>query len=131
MNFINLNNNAPAWYPSALTGPLGYNPLTNDTAFYGDDPFDPANPGATTAHTGGTGLPFAYDPLWRYQAFFASNAQTNQLQQTPFNPQGTGVYLDPLNALGLGIPEARFGSGIAFLRPDPSGGVPSATACNG
>jgi hypothetical protein len=36
------------------------------------------------------------------------------------------VYLDPLNALGLNIPEARFASGIGFLRADPSGGLASA-----
>jgi hypothetical protein len=129
MNFINTNNPLMSvpWYPSALTGALGYNPLTNDTAFYGDDPFDPNNPGATTAYTGGAGLPFAYDPLWRYQATFLNNSPALvQLQ-----PNLTGVYLDPGNVLGLNIPEARFGSGIGFLRPegygDPTGqNLPSA-----
>ena len=57
------------------------------------------------------GLPFAYDPLWRYQVV-NTNTGTN------------GYYLDPLNQTTL---EARFGSGIGFIRSDPSDqGVPSA-----
>jgi type II secretory pathway pseudopilin PulG len=47
----------------------------------------------------GAGLPIVYDPLWR---------------------QKTGVYLAPGNL------EARFASGIGFLRNDPDGGFPSA-----
>jgi type II secretory pathway pseudopilin PulG len=47
----------------------------------------------------GAGLPVAYDPLWRYK---------------------TGTYLVANNF------EARFGSGIGFLRDDPNGGVASA-----
>ena len=56
------------------------------------------------------GVPFAYDPLWRYQVY-----NPNTLQN--------GYYLDPLNQTTL---EARFGSGIGFIRPDPSDqGVPA------
>jgi hypothetical protein len=50
----------------------------------------------------GPGLPIAYDPLWRYVVGL-----------TDFNH----AYLDPvLNP----VVEARFGSGIGFVRPDPS-----------
>ena len=52
-----------------------YNPLIQDTPAYGADPFavNPNAPpayisvGAAAASSGGYGLPFAYDPLWRYQ----------------------------------------------------------------
>jgi hypothetical protein len=52
-------------------------------------------------------LPFAYDPLWRYQ--------------TPSTMTGApGYYIGDTF-------EARFGSGIGFIRSDPSdGGLPSA-----
>jgi type II secretory pathway pseudopilin PulG len=53
----------------------------------------------------GSGLPIAYDPLWRLQ---------------------TGTYLNPNLALPFSF-EARFGSGIGFLRNDPfDNGPPSA-----
>src|SRR5438552_483271 len=84
-NYYVNNNTPPWWYPSATTG--RYDPFTQDTASYGTDPYDANNPGAVAS--GGPGLPFAYDPLWRFQ---------------------TGIYLDPLNALGQNIPEARFAS---------------------
>ncbi len=112
------------WYSSPYlvsnnSGP-SYNPLYQDTAFYGDDPFDANNPGAwnksgslpnplsTTSYPGsGPGLPFAYDPLWRYQTISTVNS-------TP------GYYMGDTY-------EARFGSGIGYMRPDPDGrGVPSA-----
>lgn len=54
----------------------------------------------------GMGLPVAYDPLWRS---FTINPATGTQGVAP-------------NA----APEARFGSGIGFLRSDPSGGNPSA-----
>ena len=119
-DFANLNPPGyPMWFLSRLNpdGSGRYNPLTQDTAFYGDDPYDPANPGvpydpANPNNSGGYGLPFAYDPLWRYQ---------------------TGYYLDPS---GQSTPEARFGAGsfvttttsTSLLRPDPSpgGGLASA-----
>jgi len=43
------------WYPSPLNpnGSGRYNPLTQDTAYYGDDPYDPANPGASVPTSGG------------------------------------------------------------------------------
>ncbi len=108
------------WYGAGnpLGGnPIGsnlYNPLTQDTPYYGGDPNDTANgganPGVSAVRIGGYGLPFAYDPLWRYQ---------------------TGTYLDPI---GQTMPEARFaaatfhttsGSG-SFLRTDSDGGMASA-----
>jgi len=95
------------WYYSQVES-VEYNPLIQDTPAYGADPFavNPNAPpayisvGAAAASSGGYGLPFAYDPLWRYQ---------------------TGYYLDPV---GQTAPEARFAAGNtpagSFLRPDPS-----------
>jgi hypothetical protein len=110
---INYQYNLPVWYPvrGARNIPNGYNPLIQDPGFYGPYwGYDPSNPspnqGVSAALSGLTGLPFAYDPLWRYV---------------------TGIYLDPDNASGQSIPEARFASGIGFVRNDPSdGGVASA-----
>jgi type II secretory pathway pseudopilin PulG len=104
------------WYYSQVEN-VEYNPLIQDTPAYGADPFvrvsagpPPiyATVGASAVTSGGYGLPFAYDPLWRYQ---------------------TGYYLDPI---GQTMPEARFAAGNtpagSFLRPDPSpgGGLASA-----
>jgi type II secretory pathway pseudopilin PulG len=85
-----------------------------DTSLFSYDPFtqDTPSPYAmTTAGNGGAmasmvGLPIAYDPLWRLQASYSG---------------GVGVPLvSP-------YPEARFGSGIGWVRNDPiDGGVPSA-----
>lgn len=95
----------PYWYLSPLNPDLSgrYNPLTHDTAAYGTDAYDGTNPGASSPASGGYGLPFAYDPLWRYQ---------------------TGIYLDPV---GKTMPEARFASGIgSLLRGESDTLVPSA-----
>jgi len=88
-----------------------YDPLTQDTALYGHDPLTPPTtfpgPGANNSFLGGGyGLPFAYDPLWRYQT--VNPATGNQ-----------GIYLDP--SLQSGTPEARFASGIYSLRPEGDG----------
>jgi type II secretory pathway pseudopilin PulG len=100
----------PFWYPSATAPPLpnGYNPLIQDTGYYGAP--DPAAPGVNSAVAGGYGLPFAYDPLWR--------AQTVD-HVTGLN----GYYLDPIGHTTF---EARFGSGIGFIRDDRDGFLPSA-----
>jgi hypothetical protein len=106
-----------------------YDPFTQDTQFYGGNAVDysplfgnPQNPpnyfGATAAYVyvdgngnqqtlnTGTGLPIAYDPLWRHQ---------------------TRVYLDPINK---SMPEARFGAGTdgtaTFIALDQDGSPPSA-----
>jgi hypothetical protein len=100
----------PSWY----TTPTGdaYNPLIQDTPGYGLEwRTTPGTPspalGANSGNSGGYGLPFAYDPLWRYQVNFP-----------------TGYYLDPIGQTTF---EARFGSGIGFIRNDPSdAGTPSA-----
>ncbi len=110
------------WYYSATlanaavpTYPPSYNPLIQDTAYYGDDPYDTNNPGfpfspnvpmVTNMSQGGAGLPFAYDPLWRYQTLSTANG-------TP------GYYLGDTY-------EARFASGIGFIRNDSDGNPPSA-----
>ncbi len=122
-DLLNLTAGFPLWYPTGSapgnalgTGPE-YNPLVLDTAYYGTDPADNpnnnANPGVSAVVSGGYGLPFAYDPLWRYQTI-------NPLNNT------RGVYLDPL---GQSVPEARFGAGsfvtvtnfpgVSLLRQDP------------
>jgi hypothetical protein len=115
--------NPPVWYPSTTTTPPntvpnGYNPLIQDTGVYGPwVQYDPANaslagglwmspPVGTPGYprsVGGlpltqSGLPFAYDPLWRFQTVPPGQTQP-------------GFYLDPNNALGLNLPEARFASG--------------------
>jgi hypothetical protein len=126
----------PFWYTTPFYGPVpgAYDPFTQDTQFYGGLTVDftplqqtpPAPPvyyGATSSflwidangnqHTlnTGTGLPIAYDPLWRHQ---------------------TRIYLDPLNSAGLNIPEARFGAGYdgngnpTFVAFDSDGAPPSA-----
>ena len=100
-----------------------YNPLTQDTPgpaslVASQDWHDPTDPaagpfnyfGATAGTSGGYGLPFAYDPLWRFQVQ-NPNSNTN-------SPQG--YYLNDNNL------EARFGAGLGYIRNDPSGGLPSA-----
>ena len=94
-DLLNPPNGFNLWYYSQVAN-VEYNPLIQDTPAYGADPFA-ANPnpppptyisvGAAAASSGGYGLPFAYDPLWRYQ---------------------TGYYLDPI---GQTMPEARFAAG--------------------
>jgi len=100
-DLLNLQYNLPPWWWNlGATPPHNWSPLNQDSAFYGDDPSDPANPGATSGASGGYGVPFAYDPLWRYQTVSTMNA-TN------------GYYIGDTF-------EARFGSGIGFIRPDPT-----------
>jgi hypothetical protein len=118
------------WYITvAPTGGQQYVPLTQDTPAYGEDfqqgtPPNVMNIGAsaislgaynvgTPPQVGGYGLPFAYDPLWRFQTPKGPNSIPND-QST------SGYYLGDQF-------EARFGSGIGFIRADPSdGGLPSA-----
>jgi type II secretory pathway pseudopilin PulG len=105
----NFNNGLTPWYSVLVQGSyVSWNPLTQDAAAPGDYPQDGSNLGITATSYG---LPFAYDPLWRYQ--------TANLQST----YGTqGYYLNDTGAL-----EARFGAGIGFIQPDPSdAGVPTA-----
>jgi len=112
LNFYINNLNPPYWYVTAsVPGPNAYNPLVQDTPGYGADIYNPlANPplvGIDLSSTMGNGLPFAYDPLWRSQTI------------NPTIP-AQGYYL------GAAF-EARFGSGIGFIRADPSdNGLPSA-----
>jgi len=149
MNFNFLNNQPfyPFWYvtpngtQAGLTPPH-FDPFTQDTQFYGGNAqpdftnnpptyfgaggvfYDP-NTGSILFDRG-TGLPIAYDPLWRYQTVNPGNPYSNYLgnpqnANNQPNPQG-GYYLFDNGAL-----EARFGSGIGFLRNDPSdAGLPSA-----
>jgi len=89
-----------SWY-----GQLNYDPFAFDPA----NPLAPIYPVANDGgvfSTAGPGLPVAYDPLW--WAMVHQNSLTQGLLITPLNTQ------------------ARFGSGIGFLRPDPDGGTPSA-----
>jgi type II secretory pathway pseudopilin PulG len=105
----NIPNGLAPWYGAFVNNNLTtWSPLTQDTAYYGDYATDPNNPGASSGTTGGYGLPFAYDPLWRFQTPGGSGSPT-------------GYYLGDTF-------EARFASGIGFLRGDTSGGgtLPSA-----
>ena len=54
------------WWFDTNTG-SEWNPLIQDTAFYGDFPSDRAIPVPTRTTRVAYGLLFAYDPLWRYQ----------------------------------------------------------------
>jgi hypothetical protein len=89
----------------------GHDPLSQD-------PLDPAAPvfninlaspfsvdGGTFRANAVPGLPICYDPLWRQLAGVK-----------PRVPTVTGAAT---------IPEARFASGIGFLRTDPDGSAPS------
>jgi len=128
LNFYVNNLNPPYWYATAsFPVPNAYNPLTHDTPSYGAD-ISVTNPlpppaqilvGVDVSSTLGNGLPFAYDPLWRYQTI------------NPLNPQANGPAPQPAGGYYLNDPngsfEARFGSGIGFIRNDPSdNGLPSA-----
>jgi type II secretory pathway pseudopilin PulG len=95
---------------SPLPYPFSWSPTTQDTGYYGDDPRDSNFLGVTPSNSGGYGLPFAYDPLWRYQT------------QNPASNYGAqGYYLND------GPLEARFGAGLGFIQNDPfDGGIPSA-----
>lgn len=129
----NPNYNLTWWYPNGPNGstletpmtPYGsFNPLIQDAASYGGFVYTDVNPttdlvgldasNATFNSRGAAGLPFAYDPLWRYQVVPPGKS-----------PRVRGIY--PHDPLGSGeVPEARFGSGLGFVRNDPSGGLPSA-----
>ncbi|HKI20284.1 MAG TPA: hypothetical protein VKA15_20510 [Isosphaeraceae bacterium] len=140
-DFLNTNY-YPFWYatPAGGANPAQYDPFTQDTQFYGGLAADytttpPTYFGATSSfvwvdannnqHTlnTGSGLPFAYDPLWRHQTMDPTN---------PNSPLNRGVYLDPLNSAGRNIPEARFGAGTdgqapgTFIPFEPDGSPPSA-----
>lgn len=115
-----LNSNTGPYYNMAAFTPWPYDPWVQDTpgytggkfldpiagpnfgAYRGTGVFNVANAAphdkAAPRFNPGPGLPVAYDPLWRHAA---------------------GVY--PGNAS-----EARFASGIGFVRQDPDGGAPSA-----
>jgi hypothetical protein len=103
--------NLPLWYITvAPNGGQSYSPLIQDTPAYGRDFIQAGvTQGANSGTSGGYGLPFAYDPLWRFQT-------VNPNANTP------GYYLDPVNQTTF---EARFASGIGFIRAD-NGGTPSA-----
>lgn len=111
-DLINLQFNLTPWYASPVKG--RYDPLIQDTAYYSVNANDDAtNPGASSSTAGGCGLPFAYDPLWRYQTDYSKG----------------GIYLfDTLNPdYPAGTPEFRFAAGNTIagstLRPDPSDGL--------
>jgi type II secretory pathway pseudopilin PulG len=101
------------WYPAAAGTPRTYDPWVQDTprfkadpwsggfgVYRGDGPPSSAPFNNPIGTLDGPGLPVAYDPLWRYQ---------------------TGVYMH-------GTEEARFASGLGFVRPDPNAGSFSSDA---
>lgn len=114
-----LNGYSGIWYADQTKTytPWPYDPWVQDTPSYLGDPIagpfgayrgngsfntnnkTPHNLAPPTGFIAGPGLPVAYDPLWR---------------------DTTGQYL------GSKLTEARFGSGIGFIRNDPQGGLPSA-----
>lgn len=104
------------WNTATTFTPIPYDPWTQDTprasllgpvednkvgpygAYRGEGCFKANGLTAPYELYVSTGLPVAYDPLWR---------------------DTTGRYFD-------GTTEDRFASGIGFVRPDPQGGNPSA-----
>ena len=68
-------------------------------AFTGDVPLE-RGLGANSGSSGGYGLPFAYDPLWRYQTPPGTGS-------VPSDQSTTGYYLGDQF-------EARFGNGIGY-----------------
>jgi type II secretory pathway pseudopilin PulG len=109
------------WFPNAANPalPNGFDPLIQDAGFYGLNTYGPympyvaSNPspsqGVSTGSSGGYGLPFAYDPLWRY---WTSPVQTNP-------PTGTYLYDNSrvwASYPNQVAPEARFASGINSMR---------------
>uniref|UniRef100_UPI0013EC2265 type IV pilus modification PilV family protein n=1 Tax=Paludisphaera rhizosphaerae TaxID=2711216 RepID=UPI0013EC2265 len=124
-DLLNKYNGLPWWYPcqlNAITPTGSFNPLIQDASGYGQDLYDnnlnligldASNIAFNTR--GASGLPFAYDPLWRYKVV------------APGNPVSLpGLYLHDTVG-GAEVPEARFGSGLGFVRPDPSDdNIPSA-----
>jgi type II secretory pathway pseudopilin PulG len=108
--------NPPYWYYSVWWSGAyqSFDPTGMDTASYGGNIYLPNSPppntvllGLDSTATTGYGLPFAYDPLWRYQTV------------SPTTGVG-GYYIGD-------VFEARFASGIGFIRQDPTdGGLPSA-----
>ncbi len=139
-NYLFNNNNPPYWY---VTGPNGgrYNPLVQDTPSYGGDWCTRDQAGNITQYLGANanpyingglkyanasvpGLPFAYDPLWRYFTINPNDEFANGFIDANGNPtQPGGYYLaDPLGGF-----EARFAYGLNTVRPDPfDNGLPSA-----
>jgi type II secretory pathway pseudopilin PulG len=117
-------NNFNSWYYSAnMNGGTGgyYDPLVQDRAAYNLDPFDTTSLGfgASSPASGGYGLPFAYDPLWRWQTDHANG----------------GIYLYDTNNPDYNptpgvTPEARFAAGDALRTLTPNdndgNGPPSA-----
>lgn len=101
--------NGPAGFGYWYMTPNGrYDPLIQDPAVYGGNVYSTAGDATTLVgldasnglfHVrGSAGLPFCYDPLWRYR---------------------TGLHAGDAD-------EARFGSGIGLIRNDPDGAAPSA-----
>jgi len=117
-------NNFSSWYYSKnLNNGTGgyYDPLVQDRAAYNLDPFDTTSLGfgASSPASGGYGLPFAYDPLWRWQTDHANG----------------GIYLYDTNNPDYNptpgvTPEARFAAGDALRTLVPAdndgNGPPSA-----
>ncbi len=106
-----------SWYRNVGTPPVvSYDPLTQDPNFLSAAPgnFLPSNPTRgvqTPAGTPGPGLPICYDPL-----FWSTIHYNDEIHPRSSPPTGSP-------RVGF---EARFGSGIGFLRDDPTGGPPSA-----
>ena len=109
----------PWFYSRTLGG--SYDPLVQDTPYYTGDPFANGPPiysvGAASPASGGYGLPFAYDPLWRWQTDQANG----------------GIYLNDTTSLTYGpnyTPETRFAAGDALRALTPNdndgNGPPSA-----
>lgn len=122
------------WY---LTATSQYNPLIQDTpgpppgdwpggayagiGGLGVAPFTQTSPAINGyLATPGPGLPFAYDPLWRFQTVNPVLPNANGTGQPG------GYYL-----FDQGTFEARFGYGLATVRSDPDPNAPGLPSAHG
>ena len=110
-----LNSFSGQWYNKPFAA-VSYDPWVQDTPAYGTSPMSGGAYRGSGSYTSngvalpaggfiaGPGLPVAYDPLWR-------------MTTPPPVPLGA----NPKVGYFLGAPsEARFASGLGFVRPDPN-----------
>jgi type II secretory pathway pseudopilin PulG len=113
-NLLQLESFQFSWYftiPGFPTVPYGINPSNNRYTPWSHEVWLSAtNTPAVIVYDTGPSFPVAYDPLW----------WSVMHQQTLLSPDPNLGTISPQTS------QARFASGLGFLRPDPDGGAPSA-----
>jgi type II secretory pathway pseudopilin PulG len=127
---LNLKAGDPQWYfaPGTFAAglPGNYDPFTQDTDFYGGESVLPnPNPPPPVLPAGARsvslGLPIAYDPLWRFQTVNPGRPYSNYGTYGPNPPPIADAIQGGYYLFDQGAYEARFGSGIGFIRDDVYG----------